>query len=255
MRRGQQRWRALPLWILALLLSSQTVVADDAQPETDGSPALSAFPKQIFLNFGRLAAMDNLVPLGLGVIASGGAHTFDEEVQDYFAEERRLEALGEIGHVLGSTALAAGVSALLLTTAYRGDNQRYRRMAFSLGQGLVLNYTLTTTLKVTIDRERPNGESHDSFPSGHASTAFVCATVVGHHYGTRTKIIAYTVAGLVAVSRLEKNKHWLSDVVAGATLGYIVGRTVVRGTREASRVSVSPMLVPDGLGVAVSVRF
>jgi membrane-associated phospholipid phosphatase len=39
---------------------------------------------------------------------------------------------------------------------------------------------------------------------------------------------AYAAAAAVGYSRIVRDKHYLSDVVAGATLGYIVGRTVVR---------------------------
>ena len=45
---------------------------------------------------------------------------------------------------------------------------------------------------------------------------------------TPAAVPAYLLAGLVGASRLEQDKHHLSDVVAGAALGYIVGRTVVR---------------------------
>ena len=39
------------------------------------------------------------------------------------------------------------------------------------------------------------------------------------------------VAALIGASRLEKNKHYLTDVIAGATLGYIVGQTVLKRRR------------------------
>jgi membrane-associated phospholipid phosphatase len=69
------------------------------------------------------------------------------------------------------------------------------------------------------------------------------------------------VASAVAVSRLQRNKHYLSDVMAGATLGYIVGRTVVRVNGrplEASggtHVTVSPVLGRRTRAVSVAVSF
>jgi membrane-associated phospholipid phosphatase len=72
---------------------------------------------------------------------------------------------------------------------------------------------------------------------------------------------AYALASAVAVSRLQRNKHYLSDVMAGATLGYIVGRTVVRVNGrplEASRglqVSVSPVVGRRTRAVSVAVSF
>jgi hypothetical protein len=48
----------------------------------------------------------------------------------------------------------------------------------------------------------------------------------------RLGIPAYVLASLVGVSRLRSNAHWLSDVLAGAALGHIVGRAVVRQNGE-----------------------
>jgi membrane-associated phospholipid phosphatase len=67
----------------------------------------------------------------------------------------------------------------------------------------------------------------------------------------------------MGASRVNEDEHWLSDVVAGATLGYIVGRTVVRvngrpledGGRRGTALSVSPVLARHARGVTLSVVF
>ena len=71
---------------------------------------------------------------------------------------------------------------------------------------------------------------------------------------------AYAAAGLIGVSRMAKGAHHLSDVIAGAALGQVVGRTVARGgDGRASRRRL--VLVPDGgpagdgLGLALSLGF
>jgi membrane-associated phospholipid phosphatase len=112
-------------------------------------------------------------------------------------------------------------------------------MTYDLMHAFLINAGFTTLLKETVQRERPNGEDHLSFPSGHASNAFTLAAVAERHYGWKVGLPAYAVAGAVAVSRLQRNKHYLSDVMAGATLGYIVGRTVVR-------VNGQPLTPPHG---------
>jgi hypothetical protein len=40
-------------------------------------------------------------------------------------------------------------------------------------------------------------------------------------------IIAYSAATLIGLSRMVENRHWFSDVVAGAFLGYFTGKQVV----------------------------
>ncbi len=74
-----------------------------------------------------------------------------------------------------------------------------------------------------------NGKkSNSSFPSGHTTAAFAAATVFAVEYRNKPyiPIIAYSIATLVGVSRITENKHWATDVLAGAALGYLTGRQV-----------------------------
>lgn len=68
-----------------------------------------------------------------------------------------------------------------------------------------------------------------SFPSGHTTAAFAAATVYAMEYrkSVVVPIVAYTAASLVGLSRISENKHWATDVLLGATLGYLCGRVVV----------------------------
>ena len=77
--------------------------------------------------------------------------------------------------------------------------------------------------------------------------------------GKKVTIPAYTLAALVGWARLRDNVHWFSDVLAGATLGYIVGRTTVRVNNAAleggASITVVPILGPHTRGVRVAVVF
>lgn len=68
-----------------------------------------------------------------------------------------------------------------------------------------------------------------SFPSGHATAAFAVATVYAMEYRDKPliPILSYGAATLVALSRLTENKHWPTDIAAGAIIGYFSGRQVV----------------------------
>lgn len=69
-----------------------------------------------------------------------------------------------------------------------------------------------------------------SFPSGHTTAIFAAATVYAQEYRNFKWVpyVSYTAATLVGLSRLTENKHWISDVFAGAGLGYVTGLQVVR---------------------------
>ncbi|NML65209.1 phosphatase PAP2 family protein [Hymenobacter sp. RP-2-7] len=82
----------------------------------------------------------------------------------------------------------------------------------------------TFAVKAFSHEERPDGSDNLSFPSGHTAQAFLAASIV--HTELRDKsqgygIGAYTIATSVGVLRMVVNKHWQSDVVAGAGFGIL----------------------------------
>lgn len=78
-------------------------------------------------------------------------------------------------------------------------------------------------------RDADGNRLNSSFPSGHTTVAFAAATVYALEYKDRpwVPVVAYSAASLIGLSRIAENKHWLTDVVVGATLGYLTGRQVV----------------------------
>src|SRR5665213_2030216 len=69
----------------------------------------------------------------------------------------------------------------------------------------------------------------NSFPSGHPTVAFAAATVFASEYRDKPliPIFAYSVATLIGVSRITENKHWSTDVLVGAAVGFLAGKEVV----------------------------
>lgn len=67
-----------------------------------------------------------------------------------------------------------------------------------------------------------------SFPSGHTVAVFSAATVIANQYRETVwvPVLSYSVAGLAGLSRIYDNRHWISDVFAGAVLGIAVGNLV-----------------------------
>jgi membrane-associated phospholipid phosphatase len=70
---------------------------------------------------------------------------------------------------------------------------------------------------------------NSSFPSGHTTLAFAAATVYAKEYKyiPVVPVISYSVATLIAFSRVTENRHWLTDLLAGAALGVACGTQVV----------------------------
>ena len=78
-------------------------------------------------------------------------------------------------------------------------------------------------------RDINGNKVNSSFPSGHTTVAFAAATVFAMEYKNKPliPIISYTAATLIGLSRITENKHWLTDVLAGAALGFLSGQQVV----------------------------
>lgn len=79
-------------------------------------------------------------------------------------------------------------------------------------------------LKQFSNQLRPDSSNYHSFPSGHTANAFVAASVVHKEYRHLSPwygVGAYTIATSVAVFRMINNKHWQSDVIAGAGIGLL----------------------------------
>ncbi|GHT47044.1 hypothetical protein AGMMS49965_24910 [Bacteroidia bacterium] len=100
---------------------------------------------------------------------------------------------------------------------------------YALSNALELGVVVTT--KKLTGRKRPDDSNSFSFPSGHTATAFVAAEFLHQEYGDKSAWISaagYGMATLIGVSRVFRNKHWLSDVVAGAGVGILSTKIAYR---------------------------
>jgi membrane-associated phospholipid phosphatase len=203
---------------------------------------------------------DNLGPILVGGIAAAGATFLDETVR-VSVDENQLgwgSTFATGGGPIYSTILVAG----MFTAGRLSHGPRFRAMTYDMLDAAIVNFAYTELIKVTVRRERPNGQDNKSFPSGHTSNAFALAAVAQRHYGWKIGVPAYLLAGVMGASRINQDKHWFSDVVGGAALGYIVGRTVVRGNSRPLvpktgqvRLSVSPILARHARGLQMTAVF
>ena len=203
---------------------------------------------------------DNLVPLLVGAGATGVASVFDDDVQESFNQQYDWgDTFETAGGPLYSTLFVAG----MFTAGRFTHGGRFRAMTYDMLDAAIVNFGYTAVLKAAVGRERPNEQDDKSFPSGHTSNAFALAAVAERHYGWKIGVPAYVLAGVMGASRLQQDKHWLSDVVAGAALGYIAGRTVVRvngkplesGGHAGATWTVTPIVARHARGLQMSVVF
>ena len=199
---------------------------------------------------------ENFIILGVGLGAAWGASHFDHDVATSGLNSE-LSGGGSLDHVFESGEIAgASHTQLGVAMATYGVGKLFKSDGVSeLGRDLlraqIVAGTVTFALKVSVGRERPDGSSNTSFPSGHTSASFATASVLQRRYGWRAGVPAYAFAGYVAGSRLNEGRHYLSDVIFGATIGIASGRTVTLEVAK-QRFAVGPTFGADG---AVGVQF
>ena len=100
----------------------------------------------------------------------------------------------------------------------------WARMAVSGAAGGAIMLAATQSMKHIISTGRPDNTDDHSFPSGHTATAFVTATILHREYGHISPLVSiggYATAAATGILRIRKNRHWASDVAAGAGIGIL----------------------------------
>ena len=249
---------------LVFATSASAGYADDRElwPSSgDGRRTLSRFGANLGRNLAGVLGPDSLRPLAAGAFLAGAGSALDGHTERFFELRARAPQLGKVGGTFGGIGVMAPAVGMLFVAGRGSSDSRFRAATYDFAQATLVAQTYTTALKFSVHRTRPDGSNALSFPSGHTSNAFALATVARHHYGAKAGALAYGAAGLIGASRLEKDVHHLSDVLAGAALGYVVGRTVVRENGEPFREGRQFSLVPvtdargGGVGVGVSLAF
>lgn len=227
-------------------VSSSSLTSQDSENKT--VPSVREFPKELLKNFQALGASSSLAPLLVGGIAAGGVSGMDRPIEQYF--DLRNRPMARPGACAGNGLVAGGAIGGLFLFGLRSDNEKFRGFTYSLAQGFVVNHSITSGLKMGIHRLRPDGRNAQSFPSGHTSTSFMWATVAANTYGWKAGLPAYLAATYIGASRLSSKSHHLTDVVAGAAIGYLVGSTVSRrygfGYDPSRRLNWNVGAVPGG---------
>jgi len=121
-----------------------------------------------------------------------------------------IEAAGDV------LQYAMPASAAALTLVHRDWQGTLEFGASFAVQGITV-----LALKNTVYETRPNGQGHESFPSGHAAVTFASAEFLRERYGWYYGVPAYALASLTAYSRVESDHHYWHDVIAGAGIGVL----------------------------------
>lgn len=171
----------------------------------------------------------------------------DTSLQRWIVEHRwgPLDLLFEALSYLGSF----GIIWLLLALAVAGATWRRPWLPLRVAVTVLLAEMLSGLLKAWLERDRPpladpepeplvGLPATNSFPSGHATVGFACATVLALAV-PRLRWPLFMLAALIAFSRVYVGVHYPLDVLAGALLGVVLGLAVRSSGRTLRRTATS----------------
>lgn len=212
--------------------------------------SLRSLMRDLGRNVRDLPSLETAMILGVGGGLAASVHTEDVEITQQWSASSVLDGIFEPGAVMGNGWVQVGGAFGVYVIGRASDHPRLGLLGADLVRSQIINTAITQGLKVAVNRQRPDGTSH-SFPSGHASASFATATVVQRNFGWKVGVPAYAVAAFVGSSRLQENRHYLSDVLFGAAVGIVSGRTTTIGRGHAT-FAVAPVATRGGIGVAFS---
>jgi len=164
--------------------------------------------------------------------AIGAVSAVDRGVNTWIQDHRssHSDALARGFRHGGQPEVVFGVPTVMLGAGLISGRKGLERSGARVLASVVLAGVITGGGKVVVGRLRPDESTtqyafkpfshHDSFPSGHTTMAFALATSLADEIRRPwASALLYAGATGTAWSRLNDHRHWLSDVLAGATVG------------------------------------
>ena len=211
------------------------------------------------------------VPAGGAVLSS--FDDFDQRVSEWATDYTPIFGSKDSASQMANYLLAALEAEVFVTALATPSGEDTKQWIESKAKGLAVELgaeaaTVLTTeaLKDITNRSRPSGEG-SSFPSGHSTAAFSSVALANRNLESipmsknlriGLEIVNELLAAAVAWARVETNAHYLSDVLAGASLGNFIGAFMYdgfMGIHEKRPVQVGIFPVPGGLAAGISFSF
>jgi hypothetical protein len=234
-----------------LLVAMLVVGGTPSAAQTVGlePPPIGDVIKEVPKDLWRFISWDTAIVLGIGGGAAAVGHIWDDDLAGEVETNVKLNDAMAPGHTYGAFSSQALIGVGLYTGGWFAKKNKLARTGADIMRAQLLSQAYVQAIKFSVQRERPNGSNHVSFPSGHSASAFATASVLQRHYGWKVGVPAGAVAAYVATARVHDNHHYLSDVIFGAAMGIAAQRTV---TLRAGRYAMT--VVPTGGPGAAGVR-
>lgn len=248
--------RKINFLFIALILTSKLF----GQNKTVDSLQIDSNPK-----FQYKSLIIPSIFIGYGIIGLE-SHTLKDinsdtknELHEHIDKKFTIDDISQYAPFLSVYALNA--------TGIKGKNN-FKDRTIILGTAYIIMGATVNIIKKTGNVERPDGTSNNSFPSGHTATAFMGAEFLFQEYKDESiwyGISGYVVAAGTGFFRMYNNRHWLTDVAAGAGIGILstklaywihpwMKRNIFSNHKKLNGV-IMPIYNGKNLGIGMSMNF
>ena len=213
------------LLLLAFIsTNAQVAVVNEIQSDSFNSTSIFSkkqdfYPAKSSLQLKSFILPAALVTYGAVTMSSHGANSLNGKIQ----EEVWIDKPHSSKHYDTYLMFAPAVSVYALNAfGVKGKNNFRDRSMIYLMSNIFVNAIVYPTKKLT-KQLRPDGSNNNSFPSGHTATAFASAEFMRMEYKNVSPwygVAGYAMAATTGYLRMYNNKHWFSDVIAGAGSRY-----------------------------------
>lgn len=190
-----------------------------AQESATDSIAVKDTVHNLKFNYKQLIIPGVLIGYGLIGLESDQLKGFNTEIREEVTENIDHKVTIDDFSQFVPAASVYGLNAI----GIKGKNN-FKDRSIILATSYLLMSTSVFALKSITKVERPDGSANNSFPSGHTANAFMGAEFLYQEYKDVSVwygIGGYVVATSTGLFRMYNNRHWLTDVVAGAGIGIL----------------------------------
>jgi membrane-associated phospholipid phosphatase len=202
--------------LLIVLLSTHFLIAQNSVKDT---LVIKDTVHNLKFNYKQLIIPTVLISYGFIGLNSDQIKDFNADVQDEVTENiDRKFSIDDVMQYIPAASVYA-----LNACGVKGKNNLKDRSIILASSYLMMSVAVLSLKSVT-NVERPDGSSNNSFPSGHTATAFVGAEFLWQEYKDKSiwyGVSGYLVATATGVFRVVNNRHWVTDVAAGAGIGIL----------------------------------
>lgn len=214
----------------------------------------------------RNAGVKQIIGLGAASATVASLTAFDESTSNSFRFHYSESPVLNITNEFGNKMLILPASAALFGSSLLTKNTKFQDAAFTSLQSVLMTSLTVGAGKFLFARDRPikNDGPYDfdfvstgqtSFPSGHTARAFSFITPWIMYYPSPLTYSLFALPASTAIARIAEGKHWLSDVAAGAVIGFSMGYYLSKRHLGTEDIQVTPTIGSNIAALSINFKF